>query len=469
MPIVNSLIMGSGSGGAVDSVNGKTGAVVLDAGDVEAIPQYSTMPTASESNLGNIIQYIGATTENYTNGYFYKCVASDSGVGSGEIDVNYWYPDQFTPPVTGSVDVDVFSQYLEQNNLAPISDGRIEISFQPSSNNIVFVYNVDTNWTRVDIPWATVTMQAAEALFLPLGFNFDFSGIPTYRETATGGHMPSATVYLWESQPVMNSIGAYNDYSELPEPTAENVGTIYIVSSYDFNTGTPSNPVIYMSVPYIISFIDGEAEVTGWDLAPQTQPTNVMINWATLEGFLSSQEGFDWTNGTINIVLDGENYLSVSYNADFSASAGVQTDGTVANIQQALEDMGITIDLTGYTRFNFIFLKLPTEKGYEHREVPAFVPTSGTEETDYVLKADGNGGTYWAEVGGGGSVPTLTWYTVSTAGTTLTIADTSSSQLVKIYKNGLLLQPTEDYTISGTTLTTVSPLVVGDKITTEVF
>lgn len=85
----------------------------------------------------------------------------------------------------------------------------------------------------------------------------------------------------------------------------------------------------------------------------------------------------------------------------------------------------------------------------------------------------GNPATYsWSAVSvqaSSGSVPTLTWYSVSTAGNTLTIADTSSAQLVKIYKNGLLLQPTDDYTISGTTLTTVSALVVGDKITTEVF
>ena len=87
-----------------------------------------------------------------------------------------------------------------------------------------------------------------------------------------------------------------------------------------------------------------------------------------------------------------------------------------------------------------------------------------------VLTLDSNLNAVWAAGGsGGGSVPTLTWYTVSTAGNTLTIADTSSAQLVKIYKNGVLLQPTEDYTISGTTLTTVTALVVGDKITTEVF
>ena len=64
--------------------------------------------------------------------------------------------------------------------------------------------------------------------------------------------------------------------------------------------------------------------------------------------------------------------------------------------------------------------------------------------------------------------PTLTWYTGNT-GTTVTIANTSSAALVKVYKNGMLLQPTEDYSISGTTLTLVTALVSTDKITTEVF
>lgn len=61
--------------GVVDSVNGKTGAVVLSAQDVGAVPQYSTMPQASEDELGNIYQFIGTTDANYTNGYFYKCVS----------------------------------------------------------------------------------------------------------------------------------------------------------------------------------------------------------------------------------------------------------------------------------------------------------------------------------------------------------------------------------------------------------
>lgn len=68
----------------------------------------------------------------------------------------------------------------------------------------------------------------------------------------------------------------------------------------------------------------------------------------------------------------------------------------------------------------------------------------------------------------GGSAPTLTWYT-NVTGTTVTIADTSSADLVKIYKNGILLEPTADYSISGTTLTLVTALVSTDKITVEAF
>lgn len=39
------------------------------------ITQYSTMPTASSTYLDKIVQFIGTTDVNYTNGYFYKCVS----------------------------------------------------------------------------------------------------------------------------------------------------------------------------------------------------------------------------------------------------------------------------------------------------------------------------------------------------------------------------------------------------------
>jgi len=45
-------------------------------GLVEGITtQYNTMPTASQDNEGQIVQYTGTTDNNYTNGYFYVCVS----------------------------------------------------------------------------------------------------------------------------------------------------------------------------------------------------------------------------------------------------------------------------------------------------------------------------------------------------------------------------------------------------------
>lgn len=38
-------------------------------------PQYDSLPTPGADNEGQIIQYVGPTNQNYTNGYFYKCVS----------------------------------------------------------------------------------------------------------------------------------------------------------------------------------------------------------------------------------------------------------------------------------------------------------------------------------------------------------------------------------------------------------
>ena len=70
--------------------------------------------------------------------------------------------------------------------------------------------------------------------------------------------------------------------------------------------------------------------------------------------------------------------------------------------------------------------------------------------------------------GGGAAAPTLKWYKNNT-GSSITIDDTSSSSRVKVYKNGVLLEPEEDYSISGTTLVLITNLTINDKITTEVF
>ena len=51
----------------------------IDCGKV--LPQYDTMPSPSASNAGQILQYIGVTNVNYTKGYYYECI--EYPVGSG--------------------------------------------------------------------------------------------------------------------------------------------------------------------------------------------------------------------------------------------------------------------------------------------------------------------------------------------------------------------------------------------------
>lgn len=69
---VNIEVQPASGTSAVESVNGKTGVVVLDAEDIGL--QVQSMPTANIDNLGRIVQYIGTTGVDYTNGYFYRCV-----------------------------------------------------------------------------------------------------------------------------------------------------------------------------------------------------------------------------------------------------------------------------------------------------------------------------------------------------------------------------------------------------------
>ena len=59
----------------------------------ERIPQYEIMPTATESCGGQVVQFIGTSTSDYTHGYFYQCVPEGSGyiwknVGVQAIPVN---------------------------------------------------------------------------------------------------------------------------------------------------------------------------------------------------------------------------------------------------------------------------------------------------------------------------------------------------------------------------------------------
>ena len=73
------------------------------------IIQYSTMPTASSSNLGKIVQFTGTTDSTYTSGYFYKCVSD------GATPATYSWEQIDAQPV----DIDPFNGGLFNTNNDP--------------------------------------------------------------------------------------------------------------------------------------------------------------------------------------------------------------------------------------------------------------------------------------------------------------------------------------------------------------
>lgn len=67
---------------ATINANGNLILTLSDGNDIDCgkvLPQYDTMPTASSANVNQILQYIGTTSGGYTNGYYYKCI-NDGGI-----------------------------------------------------------------------------------------------------------------------------------------------------------------------------------------------------------------------------------------------------------------------------------------------------------------------------------------------------------------------------------------------------
>ena len=126
--------------------------IITDAGlsynDLDDLPdpiQVSTVPTATSTNEGQIIQYIGTTTSTYTNGYFYKCTS-----------------DGATPtPSYSWVRVDV----------QPAGGGSSLPSQTGHSGEFLTTNGTDASWAAVNVPtaisdltddsdFATVTFRA---------------------------------------------------------------------------------------------------------------------------------------------------------------------------------------------------------------------------------------------------------------------------------------------------------------------
>lgn len=165
IPCVATLAGEGGGGGGVSSVNGKTGTVVLNAADVSAVPQYSSMPVATADDEDAIVQYTGATDANYTHGYIYENVATTTSssatasqtTGSSLSDVAVvlaTFETQITTSGSYAFTSDG-TNWSYDGNTVDLTDYGITYTGTPVADNVITVVYTESSttyaWTRIDV------------------------------------------------------------------------------------------------------------------------------------------------------------------------------------------------------------------------------------------------------------------------------------------------------------------------------
>lgn len=140
--------------------------------------RYSIMPVASSDYLGQIVQYIGSTNNDYMQGAFYKCVSSSE-------HVEY---------VTGSgLTITIANSETFNNRLDTIASGEhkpvyyVNLSQNPqgSGNDSVLIHYFDFNGNQLNT--ITTTLLYGLNSFMGLTYSGNFSGgavVNVYRDYA---------------------------------------------------------------------------------------------------------------------------------------------------------------------------------------------------------------------------------------------------------------------------------------------
>ena len=194
----NSEWIDSDQKGQVTSVNEKTGAVVLTAEDVAAIPQHSTMPSASSINNGHIVQFTGTTNSSYTNGYFYKCSAGSTEITSGSCTVsNFMGSIEDTPVPTISFNKTTFDAYLQANNLDPVTSADVyfTVGSNPETGDPVLEIGYNEIAGAILIDMNDEDVATIETTMATLGFTATISEDTGFASCDVT--LPTATSYAW--------------------------------------------------------------------------------------------------------------------------------------------------------------------------------------------------------------------------------------------------------------------------------
>lgn len=100
---------------SVDTINTTIDTIEGDITDIKNIVEVTTIDTPTAEDEGNIIQYKGETTANFTQGYFYKCIEDPENPGTYE-----WVRIDVQPASSWTADIIYVTQ--AEYDLVPAAD-----------------------------------------------------------------------------------------------------------------------------------------------------------------------------------------------------------------------------------------------------------------------------------------------------------------------------------------------------------
>lgn len=256
--VAHLLIVGNGTADARSNILEVSGSDMNVNGDIKinnvAIPTpYTTMPTITESMLGKIAMYVGATNNNYVQGCFYTASTDGAAeptyswvkiVGTlGLEEVVLWENDGTTNPdtITLSEPITNFDEFIIEAIYRNSSGGRYRYSntWQASTDLIgmSLQLNDEEHYVACTLTTST-TFTSISTTSRPVVFTKIIGrrytkvrptdlGALAYKDTASGSYTPAGSVSVAQSPAtyVYDGTTGITTYTEAGAPSATFTGT----------------------------------------------------------------------------------------------------------------------------------------------------------------------------------------------------------------------------------------------------
>ena len=493
--------------GAFDPSSGGSGGKI---DENRIIIKDSIIPEATEEQLGKIYCYSGETNATYIHGYIYECkgaeeaqsITTDFNPGKMAFD----YEAATHPYKTFTSDADAMSDFitsvLKIDNPYDIVGGSLVVD----ENTIV-----DPN-QHLEMWFVNCTNKNGQEVLA--NYKINASDLEAYGFQFTN---PAADYHA--NEPIaytLNWVTTIGDIHweriNVQPSSAEEVALLSI-------TTAPSGTFVIGSKYY------NSTEKKIYTATVANSWTNAAVEDPSFNAiYLYSDQAYVWDGNSLELfeleeyqrkLVSGVNIKSINGNSVLGSgnlairtyqafNSGWPTNTTFAAFLSAVNsDTAATagmaylgeLSCSGLPMQGNVEATVEIQNGPNGNKTIYVVITSGTNAPyrwEYTYWNNGNNVSGWisfqpelpSQTGHSGeflttdgstlswapssaSPSSATWYTNNT-GTTITILDTTNYNFVEIYKNGLLLEYGQDYTISGTTLTLASALVNDDKIAVKI-